>query len=293
MHRCNGRGHATDVCPSLNEEAELEVSIEDDDDGTVEVSAFKAKEAGECSDVSGRMGERESAWQVVDKARLCDSGAFTHMTPAADCKTYFREYIIKITHHRWHNPHHRRVWLYQLCLSARKPLALPSLPWKLPRLPRKLPSLPWNFMEVVEASMEAWKLPWKQWNPSWKLPRFHAVEASVKVISTDVFRGSFHGSNFHASFHESFHGSNFHGSNHERFHGRFHENNFRGSFHEIFHESFHGSLHESFHGSFHGSNFHGSFHERFHKNYFHGNFHESFHESFRGSNLLSRKLPWK
>ena len=59
------------------------VSIDHGGDGTVQVSAFKAEETGECSDV-GRMGEGERAWQVGDDAWLCDSGAFTHMTPSAD-----------------------------------------------------------------------------------------------------------------------------------------------------------------------------------------------------------------
>ena len=58
---------------------------DDGDDGTAQVSAFKAEETGECSAVLGRMGQGESAWQVGDEAWLCDSGASTHMTPAADC----------------------------------------------------------------------------------------------------------------------------------------------------------------------------------------------------------------
>ena len=52
---------------------------------------FKAEEAGECSDVLGKMGEGESAWQVGDEAWLCDSGASTHMTPSADCIINYRE----------------------------------------------------------------------------------------------------------------------------------------------------------------------------------------------------------
>ena len=51
----------------------LVVSNEDDDDGMVEVSAFKAREAGEYSDVLGRKREGESAWQVGDEAWLCHS----------------------------------------------------------------------------------------------------------------------------------------------------------------------------------------------------------------------------
>ena len=59
----------------------LAVSNEDGD-GTVQASTFKADEAGECSDVLVRMGEGEPAWQVGDQAWLCDSGASTHMTSA-------------------------------------------------------------------------------------------------------------------------------------------------------------------------------------------------------------------
>ena len=62
--RCNGRVHAADICPSSKEEAVLAVSNDDVDDGTVQASASKAEEAGECSDALSRMGEGESAWQV-------------------------------------------------------------------------------------------------------------------------------------------------------------------------------------------------------------------------------------
>ena len=89
--RCNGRGHAADMCPSSKEEGVLAVSNDDGDDGTVQASAFKAEEAGECSDVLGRTGEGESAWQVGDEAWLCDSGGSTHMTPSADCMINYRE----------------------------------------------------------------------------------------------------------------------------------------------------------------------------------------------------------
>ena len=82
--RCHGRGHAADVCPTSKEEAVLAASDDDDEYDTVEASAFKAIETVECSNVSGRKGEGESAWQVGDEAWLCDSGASTHMTPSAD-----------------------------------------------------------------------------------------------------------------------------------------------------------------------------------------------------------------
>ena len=46
----------------------LAVSRTDGDDGMVQASAFKAEEAGECSDALEKMGEGESAWQVGDEA---------------------------------------------------------------------------------------------------------------------------------------------------------------------------------------------------------------------------------
>ena len=82
--RCHGRGHAADVCSTSKEEAVLAASDDDDDYDTVEGSAFKTGEAVECSDVLGRKGEGESAWQVGDAAWLCDSGASTHMARSAD-----------------------------------------------------------------------------------------------------------------------------------------------------------------------------------------------------------------
>ena len=60
----------------------LAVSNEDGD-GTVQASTFKADEAGACSDVLVRMGEGEPAWEVGDQAWLCDSGSSTYMTPSA------------------------------------------------------------------------------------------------------------------------------------------------------------------------------------------------------------------
>ena len=54
-------GARCDVRPSSKEEAVLAAS-DDDDDDAVEASAFKAGEAGKCSDVLGRKGEVESAW---------------------------------------------------------------------------------------------------------------------------------------------------------------------------------------------------------------------------------------
>ena len=67
----------------------LAVSNEDGD-GTVQASTFKADEAGACSDVLVRMGEGEPAWEVGDQAWLCDSGASTHMTHSAECMINYR-----------------------------------------------------------------------------------------------------------------------------------------------------------------------------------------------------------
>ena len=87
--RCHGRGHAADVCPT-SKEAVLAASDDDDDYDTVEASAFKAGETGDCSDVLGKKGEGESASQVGDEAWLCDSGASTHMAPSADGMINYR-----------------------------------------------------------------------------------------------------------------------------------------------------------------------------------------------------------
>ena len=91
----HGREHAADVCPSSKEQAVLAASNDDDDYDTVEASAFKAGEAGECSDVLGKNGEGESAWQVGDEPEFCDSGASTHMTPSADAMINHRECNLK------------------------------------------------------------------------------------------------------------------------------------------------------------------------------------------------------
>ena len=69
----------------------LAASDDDADDNTVEGSAFKAGETGECSNISGRKGEGESAWQGEDEAWLCNSGASTHMTPSVDGMINYRE----------------------------------------------------------------------------------------------------------------------------------------------------------------------------------------------------------
>ena len=69
----------------------LATSDDDDDSDAVEDSAFKARETGKCSNVSGKKGEGESAWQVGDEAWLCNSGASTHMTPSADGMINCRE----------------------------------------------------------------------------------------------------------------------------------------------------------------------------------------------------------
>ena len=55
--------------------------------GTVQALAFKAEEAGKCSD---GWGEGESTWQARDEAWICDSGAPTHMTPSADSMINYR-----------------------------------------------------------------------------------------------------------------------------------------------------------------------------------------------------------
>ena len=94
--RCHGRGHAADVCPTSKEEAVLAASDDDDDYDTVEASAFKTGETGECSNVSGRKEEGEAAWQVGDEAWLYDGGASTHMTPSADGMANYRECNLKL-----------------------------------------------------------------------------------------------------------------------------------------------------------------------------------------------------
>ena len=94
--RCHGRGYAADVCPTSKEEAVLAASDGDDDYDTVEASAFKARETGECSNVSGKKGKGESAWQVGDEAWLCDRGASTHTTPSADGMINYRECNLKL-----------------------------------------------------------------------------------------------------------------------------------------------------------------------------------------------------
>ena len=67
----------------------LAVSNEDGD-GTVQASTFKADEAGACSDVLVSMGEGEPAWEVGDQAWLCDSGSSTHMMHSAECMINYR-----------------------------------------------------------------------------------------------------------------------------------------------------------------------------------------------------------
>ena len=94
--RCHGRGHAADICPTSKEEAVLAASDDDDDYDTVEASAFKTGETGECSNVSGRKEEGEAAWQAGDEAWLCDGEASTHMAPSADGMTNYRECNLKL-----------------------------------------------------------------------------------------------------------------------------------------------------------------------------------------------------
>ena len=74
----------------------LAASDDDYDYDTVEASAFKARETGEWSNVSGKMGEGESPWQVGNEAFLCGIGASTHMTPSADGMVIYRECNFKL-----------------------------------------------------------------------------------------------------------------------------------------------------------------------------------------------------
>ena len=94
--RCHGRRHGADACPTSKEEAVLAASDDDDDSDTVEASAFKARETGEWSNVSGKMGEGESPWQVGNEAFLCGIGASTHMTPSSDGMVIYRECNLKL-----------------------------------------------------------------------------------------------------------------------------------------------------------------------------------------------------
>ena len=65
---CHGRGHPADVYPRSKQEAVLAASDADAYPKTVEASAFIAGETGECSVVSGRKEEGQSACQVGDQA---------------------------------------------------------------------------------------------------------------------------------------------------------------------------------------------------------------------------------
>ena len=67
----------------------LAVSDDDHPYDTVEASALKAGEAGECNDVLGRKGEGETAWHIGDEAWLCNRGVSTYMTPSANCITNY------------------------------------------------------------------------------------------------------------------------------------------------------------------------------------------------------------
>ena len=66
-------------------------SGDDDDSDAVQAAAFKVRETGKCSNVSGKKGEEKSARQVGDEAWLCNSGSSTHMTPSADGMINYRE----------------------------------------------------------------------------------------------------------------------------------------------------------------------------------------------------------
>ena len=61
-----------------------------------EASTFKDGEAGECSNVLGRKGEGEPAWQVGDETCLRDCGTSTHMAPSADGMINYRECDLKL-----------------------------------------------------------------------------------------------------------------------------------------------------------------------------------------------------
>ena len=63
---------------------------------TVQASAFKAEETGEDGGGFSRMGDGELAWQVVDEAWICYSGASTHMTPSADHVIDYKECNLKL-----------------------------------------------------------------------------------------------------------------------------------------------------------------------------------------------------
>ena len=82
-NRCRERGYAGDVCPLQKNKAVLAAFDDDDDDNKVGVEdpAFRAGEAGACSDNLGRKGEGESAWHVWHEAWLGDSGASTQRAP--------------------------------------------------------------------------------------------------------------------------------------------------------------------------------------------------------------------
>ena len=82
--------------PRRVKKAVLAASDDDDDYGTVEASAFKAEETGECSDVLGKKREGASAWEVGDEAWLSDSGTSTHMMPSADGMINYRECNLKL-----------------------------------------------------------------------------------------------------------------------------------------------------------------------------------------------------
>ena len=97
MQSMQRTGEPAYVCPSSKEEAIMlvasEVGARDDDqeEGMVQVSVFKAEETGNCSSGSG---EGEPARQV--EAWIRDSGASTHMTPSEDCMISSRDCNLKL-----------------------------------------------------------------------------------------------------------------------------------------------------------------------------------------------------
>lgn len=84
---CIGREYTADVYPTPKEEGVLPVANEvgardnDGDSGTVQNTVFKAGETDECGDCLSRMGGGRSAWWVMDKGWICDSGEPTRLAP--------------------------------------------------------------------------------------------------------------------------------------------------------------------------------------------------------------------
>ena len=87
---------------------EVQARVDVDNDGTVQATAFKAVEPGECGDRFDRMGDGELAWQVGDEAWASDSVASTGMTPSVD--HIIRTIYAQTAHRRRHNVRSRLIW---------------------------------------------------------------------------------------------------------------------------------------------------------------------------------------